>query len=167
MLKLLPYQKMSEQQLREVLELRNGEVVRKASLRVEPIGWEEHLAWVKGLGEECRYWGVYRKGLLGILNVTRLGGVPRWGIVMSGGPAVAVSCWLLDQLFDRHEVVESLVKRDNLRARAFNERLGLREVGDEGGVAIMRLERGEWPPSESIFDKIRNRYSIDPNVSLI
>jgi hypothetical protein len=167
MLKLVRYQEMSTEQLRGVLELRNGEAVRKASLRTESIGWEEHLAWVESLGDECRYWGVYGERLLGILNVTRLEGVPRWGIVMTGGPAIAVSCWLLDQLFARYEAVESLVKRDNARARAFNERLGLREVGEESGAARMRIERGEWPPSETIFDKIRNRYSIDPNGSII
>ena len=149
MYNIIDYTDCTVEQHREILALRNLDVIRKWMVNQEIISEENHLKFVESLKKrkDRRYFAVYKKGILiGTYNLTKENNAV-WERGIIANPEVQgkgeTEKWeriILNNL-PRYGIftVTAKVKQDNLQSIRYHEKLGYLEVNREKEYIYFKL----------------------------
>ena len=140
---VINYVDCTPEQHREILALRNLDVVRKWMVNPEVISENDHLRFVESLKENSNrlYYAVYKNGVLvGTYNLTNEGdGVWERGIIANPttqgtGQTKLWERQILNGLSKYGiKMVSAKVKTDNSRSIRYHKKMGFAETGRNNG----------------------------------
>lgn len=149
MYKVLNYIDCSIEQHREILRLRNLDIIRKWMVNQETILEDDHLNFVNGLRNRTdrKYYAVYKDNILvGTYNLTQESeGVWERGIIanpiMQGkGETEKWERQILNCLSKEGiSIVTAKVKQDNLRSIRYHMKMGFRETNRDNEYIHFKL----------------------------
>lgn len=149
MYKVLNYIDCSIEQHREILRLRNLDIIRKWMVNQETISEDDHLNFVNGLRNRTdrKYYAVYKDNILvGTYNLTQESeGVWERGIIanpiMQGkGETEKWERQILNCLSKEGiSIVTAKVKQDNLRSIRYHMKMGFRETNRDNEYIHFKL----------------------------
>ncbi len=135
---IINYTDCTEEQNREILNLRNLPEIRQWMTNSAPIEWESHLNFVSSLkcSKDRRYFAIFKQGcLVATYNLSKDNGAT-WerGIITSplfqgSGSTSEIETIILDSLpKDEFTIITAKVKLDNLRSIRYHEKVGFTET---------------------------------------
>lgn len=152
---LKEYPLLTQDEHKKLLEIRNSDEVRKASINEDVIAIEEHLSWVEKLKDDKtkHYFAViYNDALIGGVNC--FGKPLKWGVFFSRDALLIVKSivpiYFMEYLFERFgcKSIFAEVKKDNKNALLYNKNLGFKEVVD-GELVLMELDMKSFTDAKS------------------
>lgn len=135
---IINYTDCTEEQHREILNLRNLPEIRQWMSNSAPIEWESHLNFVSALkcDKERMYFAIFKQErLVATYNLTKDNGAT-WerGIITSpsfqgSGLTLEIENYILDSLpKDEFSIITAKVKLDNLRSIRYHKKCGFVET---------------------------------------
>lgn len=149
MYKVINYIDCSIEQHREILRLRNLDIIRKWMVNQEIISEDDHLNFVNGLRNrtERKFFAVYKDDvLLGTYNLTQESegvwerGIIANPIIQGKGETEKWERQILNSLSKEGiSTVTAKVKHDNLRSIRYHMKIGFRETNRDNEYIHFKL----------------------------
>lgn len=160
MLYLTPYFRLTQEEHKALLALRNQEAILRYTPTQKEIAFSDHLAWVETLksNDDALYLALKDEQIIqGAIHANALKSCsPSWGLFFdpTTSPLVtsAVALFFLDTLFNHYRAhsVKSFVHVENNPALKFNERLGFKMRDTQpSSFCTMALSHEEWQMKKS------------------
>jgi UDP-4-amino-4,6-dideoxy-N-acetyl-beta-L-altrosamine N-acetyltransferase len=163
MIYLKDYTKLTNQEHKNILELRNKEYVRKVSLTQEKITFENHLQWVEKLKTDFsnEYYAIFEdEKLLGAINIINKDTQIKWGVFFKQTASLVIKSivplYFLDYMFKKFNPLYIYldVKKDNQNAISFDKNLGFSICNEVENIVTMRMNKQQFEDAKkSIFLK--------------
>lgn len=143
------YRLLNVDETKAVLEIRNSQAVRNASITSEPIALKDHQKWVKSLRPNSYFTLILDSKIVGGISINE----QFWGIFFDENtlPIIRfVFVYLfLNKLLSQVKIIKSKIKKSNLQALRFNEFFGFEICIDDGDYYILNLSQDRFLSLES------------------
>ena len=162
---------LDENEVKEILELRNQSYIKENMINSENISLENHINFINSLKtlENRKYFAILEeKKLIGSLNFVKNEELS-WGLYFKEDTnPILKSCatyLFLDYIFSKFdEDLNSQVKKSNTLALNFNKNFGFKSFKDDEDFIYLKLSKTDWEnqknskllkPIKRYLDKIK------------
>lgn len=142
---------LDENEIIEVLELRNKEYIRDNMINSEPISLKNHLLFIESLkkNKNRTYFTIlFDNQLIGSVNIIKNEELI-WGLYFKEDiNPILKSCAtyiFLEYIFSKFkENLNSFVKKSNIIALNFNKNFGFKSFKDDEEFIYLKLSKDDW-----------------------
>ncbi|RBQ32739.1 hypothetical protein CRU92_03215 [Arcobacter sp. FW59] len=154
---------LNDNEIEEILELRNQTYIRENMIDTELISFENHINFINSLKTSTnkKYFAIFCENeLFGSVNFVKNEKELSWGLYFKNdsNPILkSVSTYIfLNFIFERFdEDIHSFVKKGNLQAINFNKNFGFKSFKEDIEYFYLKL-------SKEIWEKHKNSKLINP-----
>jgi UDP-4-amino-4,6-dideoxy-N-acetyl-beta-L-altrosamine N-acetyltransferase len=157
------YHLLSDTEHKELLHVRNEPQIRQASKNSSKINLNDHLQWLKTLGEDRYYFALFIDDkIVGGLNATYSdSSVTNWGIFFSKNTKPLISSMatyiFIEKMFQKADILYSEVNRSNTQAIKFNKFFAIEIYDEDNQYYKLRLTKEVWREKSTSLGIIRKR----------
>lgn len=147
---------LKEDEIKEILKLRNQENIRENMLNSGEIALKDHLFFIENLAKikNKRYFAIFEEDkLLGSVNFTKED-ILSWGLYFQNKiNPILKTCSIyvfLNFIFSNFdEDINSFVKKSNLQALNFNKNFGFKSFKEDNELVYLKLSKDDWEDQKS------------------
>ncbi|MDY0238317.1 MAG: GNAT family N-acetyltransferase [Campylobacterales bacterium] len=132
---LKDYRLLTDEEHKDLLQIRNADEIREVSLDAKIISFDEHLSWIKKLQDDRQkeYFAVmYNDKIIGGVNIFNIDAKVKWGVFFESlAPLMIKSIipiYFMDFIFSTFTCsdIYAEIKKENLNAISYNKSLGFK-----------------------------------------
>lgn len=149
---LKEYSLLSENEHKKLLDIRNSDEIRIASINEDKIQLKDHLSWVRKLKDDKtkQYFAIICDNkIIGGVNIFDIYNKIKWGIFFTYDASLMIKSmvpiYFIDYIFGHFkcEFLYAEIKKSNQSALSYNKNLGFKKI-EEDELVIMRLQKSDF-----------------------
>jgi UDP-4-amino-4,6-dideoxy-N-acetyl-beta-L-altrosamine N-acetyltransferase len=157
------YKLLNEDEHKKLLQIRNEKSIREASKNKEIITLKNHLAWVKKLENDKKYFALFVDGkIVGGLNFSiDKETIKEWGIFFTKDTKPLISLiatyTFIEYMFKKVDMLYSEVSKKNTQALRFNEYFKLKVYDEDKEFYKLKLSKDSWEKNKKDFKTLQKQ----------
>jgi hypothetical protein len=142
---LKDYRLLTDEEHKNLLQIRNADEIREVSLDSKIISFDEHLSWVKKLQDDRQkeYFAViYNDKIIGGVNIFDIDAKVKWGVFFDKFAPLMIKSivpiYFMDFIFGTFtcDDIYAEIKKENLNAVFYNKSLGFKMLTLKGIITM-------------------------------
>jgi len=156
---LKDYRLLTIDEHKNLLNIRNKDEVREASLNQDMINLDNHLSWVENLKNDStkEYFAImYHDEIIGGINIFNISTKLKWGIFFEDNISLIIKSvipiFFIDFIFCTYKSpsIYSEIKKANVNAISYNKNLGFKILEDKD-IITMQLKEANYMKVKDSF----------------